>query len=273
MTDGRLLNPLLASLMGGSGTDAAPDAVAGLSPRALTCGPASGVLTSPFACSEHPSLWVCAPPAYTAPAPPLLIVQHVPFVAIIDRARIDAMGLQQRHLRLMYESAPRLDTCTQLIRDDRCRRGLGIMASSLTGACGGCCAVEQLRGRRRPPGAAAGAGTVAVRVPVDGLRRAARRRRAHDRRRRAPAHGGAAQHGAGHGRPGRVRCVRGAWMGAEQGQCWESKPGRVRCALHVCLTSRERPLLAGDPQHEGIAFCTFLILMVDYLRAMGSSGG
>ncbi len=62
MTDGRLLNPLLASLMGGGGTDAAADAGEGPPPpRALVCSPASGVLTSPFACSEHPSLWVRLP--------------------------------------------------------------------------------------------------------------------------------------------------------------------------------------------------------------------
>ena len=55
MTDGRLLNPLLASLMGGGNCAAADTAPP---PRPLAGGLASGVLTSPFARSEYPSLWV-----------------------------------------------------------------------------------------------------------------------------------------------------------------------------------------------------------------------
>ena len=59
MTNGRLLNPLVASLMGGgNGGSAAEPAPP---PRLFAGGLASGVLTSPFARSEYPSLWVCRP--------------------------------------------------------------------------------------------------------------------------------------------------------------------------------------------------------------------
>lgn len=54
MTDGRLLNPLVASLMGGGGC--AADAQ--MPSRPFAGGLASGVLASPFARSEYPSLWV-----------------------------------------------------------------------------------------------------------------------------------------------------------------------------------------------------------------------
>ena len=56
MTAGRLLNPLVASLMGGGGGGCASDAAP--SARPFADGLASGVLASPFARSEYPSLWV-----------------------------------------------------------------------------------------------------------------------------------------------------------------------------------------------------------------------
>ena len=64
MTDGRLLNPLLASLMGGG---CAADAAPPLRPFAGSL--ASGVLASPFARSEYPSLWVRVLPFFCVTNP------------------------------------------------------------------------------------------------------------------------------------------------------------------------------------------------------------
>ncbi len=58
MIDGRLLNPLIASLMGGGRCPADAAQIA----QPFVDGLASGVMASLFACSEYPSLWVSARP-------------------------------------------------------------------------------------------------------------------------------------------------------------------------------------------------------------------